>query len=360
MGFERLRVVNFRNLRDQELPLGAREVFLIGENGQGKSNLIEAIHLLCLGASFREKRDAALVRVSSQETALCGWYASADAGERQLALRIAPGRKRELRVNDKPVSDRRELLAEALCICFVQQDRDFVAGSPEDRRRFFDQTLVLSDLSFLDTLREYRSILKSRNLCLRENRDDLLDVYDEQLAARGLALIALREDLARQFDAVFFPLLTEITGGSQTVRIRYRPSWEALRGTDEVVARLAASRALDRKLGVTTSGPHRDTFSFVLAGREYAPIASTGQVRLCALALRIAQARFLAERTRRKPVLLFDDALLELDPARKRAFLSRFPVYEQAFFTFLPDEGFLAYRTPQTLMLTVKAGDFYR
>ncbi len=236
MGFERLRVVNFRNLRDQELSLGSREVFLIGENGQGKSNLIEAIHLLCLGASFREKRDAALVRVPSQETAVCGWYATADAGERQLALRIAPGRKRELRVNDKPVSDRRELLAEALCICFVQQDRDFVAGSPEDRRRFFDQTLVLSDLSFLDTLREYRSILKSRNLSLKENRDDLLDIYDQQLAARGLALVALRENLARQFDAVFFPLLTEITGGSQTVRIRYRPSWEGLQGADEVIA----------------------------------------------------------------------------------------------------------------------------
>ncbi len=360
MGFERLRVFNFRNLRDQEIALGSREIFLIGENGQGKSNLIEAIHLLCLGSSFREKRDAALVRDCQSETALHGRYGTEDRGDRQLSLRIVPGGRRELRVNDKPVSDRRELLSEVLCICFAQQDRDFVAGTPEDRRRFFDQTLVLSDLSFLDVLREYRTVLKARNICLREDRDDLLDVYDQQLAARGLALEELRQALVQSFDSVFSPLLSEVTGDPASVGIRYRPSWEGLSGVEEVTARLASSRGLDRRLGVTTSGPHRDLFSFVLGGREYAPVASTGQIRLCALALRIAQARYLAECSRRKPVLLFDDVLLELDPAKKRSFLARFPPYEQAFFTFLPDEGYLAYRTPETLMLTVRGGDFYR
>ena len=91
-------------------------------------------------------------------------------------------------MDDKTLADRRGLLSEVLCLCFVQQDMEFVVGSPEDRRRFFDQTLVLSDLSFLDALRSYRQVLKSRNLCLRENRDDLLDVYDAQLAAQGLIL----------------------------------------------------------------------------------------------------------------------------------------------------------------------------
>ncbi len=116
---------------------------------------------------------------------LRGQYSHATLGGRSLSLQLAPGGGKELRLNDKPLSERRELLSEVLCICFVQQDMDFVTGTPEDRRRFFDQTLVLSDLSFLDTLRDYRHVLKSRNLCLRENRDDLLDVYDAQLAAPG-------------------------------------------------------------------------------------------------------------------------------------------------------------------------------
>jgi DNA replication and repair protein RecF len=233
-----------------------------------------------------------------------------------------------------------------------------VTGTPEDKRRFFDQTLILSDLSFLDTLRDYRHVLKARNMCLRDNRDELLDVYDAQMAGVGLALQARRAELIREFDVVFAMLFREITGSDTAVSIRYRPSWENLPGTDAIMAHLAARRARDRLLGATTTGPHRDTCMYMQGGRDYCHFASTGQLRLCALVLRVAQARFLASRTRRLPVLLLDDVLLELDPDRKRAFLSRFPPYEQAFFTFLPDEGWQSYRTPDTLVLSVEQGDF--
>jgi DNA replication and repair protein RecF len=358
MGFESLRVYNFRNLKDRELDLGTREVFLVGENGQGKTNLLEAIHLISLGSSFRETRESALVRDPSLGMAIHGRHTAPGAGETSLSLQVTPGRRKEIRVNDKVLSERRDLLSEVLCICFVQQDMSFVIGSPEERRRFFDQTLVLSDISFVDSLRGYRQVVRSRNLCLKEGKDDLLDVYDAQLAALGLALQARRSELVREFDAAFVPLFQEITGSSEPVRIRYRPSWEGLHSTDEVMAHLAAQRGRDRLLGATTSGPHRDACTYVSAGRDYAHFASTGQLRLCALALRVAQARFLSERTGRKPVLLLDDVLLELDPVRKRAFVARFPPYEQAFFTFLPDEGWLSYRTPDTLVLTVQGGDF--
>jgi DNA replication and repair protein RecF len=360
MGFAGLRFFNFRNLKDAELALGAREIFLVGENGQGKTNLLEAVHLLCLGSSFREKHESALVRDPSSPAGLFGRYQSADAGV-SLSLLMAPGRAREMRLDEKPVADRRDLLAQVLCVCFVQQDMEFVAGPPEARRRFFDQTAVLSDLGFLETLRAYRQVLKARNLCLRESRDDLLDVYDQQLAALGLSIQARRGELVRDFDAVFSPLCREITGAAEEdgVRIRYRPSWETLRDAGEVCAHLGAQRERDRRLGVTCSGPHRDLCSYVLpGGRDYAPFASTGQLRLCALSLRVAQATFLAARTGRLPVLLLDDVLLELDPGRKRAFISRFPPYEQAFFTFLPDETWQSYATPGTLVLTVERGGF--
>ncbi len=360
MGFESLRVFNFRNLKDRELDLGARAVFLIGENGQGKTNLLEAINLISLGSSFRESRESAFVRDPAQAMAIHGRHSTPDAGDTSLSLQIAPGRRKEIRINDKVLSERRELLSEVLCICFVQQDMSFIVGSPEERRRFFDQTLVLSDLSFVDSLRGYRQVVRSRNLCLKEGRDDLLDVYDAQLAALGLALQGQRSELVREFDAVFDPLFREITGSDEPVRIRYRPSWEGLHSTDEVMAHLAAQRVRDRTIGATTSGPHRDACTYVYAGRDYAHFASTGQLRLCALALRVAQARFLSERTGRKPVLLLDDVLLELDPARKRAFVARFPPCEQAFFTFLPDEGWLSYRTSDTLVLTVQGGEFLR
>ena len=358
MGFERLRFYNFRNLKDQELDCGFREVFLVGENGQGKTNLLEAVHLLSLGSSFREKREAALVRDPSSPTGLSGRFAVAERGEKTLSLRIAAGQKKEFRVNDKALAERRDLLSEVLCIAFVQQDMDFVTGPPEDRRRFFDQTLILSDLSFLDCLRDYRRVLKARNLCLKENKDALLDVYDAQLSGLGLAVQGRRASLVAEFDAVFSPLFREITGSDTDLQVRYRPSWAGLAAVDDVMAHLAATRARDKLLGSTTSGPHRDACSYILGGRDYTHLASTGQLRLCALVLRVAQAQFLAARTGRRPVLLLDDVLLELDPGRKRAFIARFPPYEQAFFTFLPDESWQSFRTPDTLVLTVTQGDF--
>ena len=360
MGFEQLRFYNFRNLRDRELELGAREIFLVGENGQGKTNLLETVHLLSFGSSFREKKESAFARDPGVPVGLSARYSCVEAGEKTLSLQIQAGQRKEIRVNGKAVTDRRELLTEVLCVGLVQQDMDFITGPPEDRRRFFDQTLVLSDLSFLDSLRAYRQVLRSRNLCLKENRDDLLDVYDAQLAALGMTLQAHRTALLKEFDEVFSPLFQEIADTDHVVRIRYRPCWDGLGTTDDVLAHLASRRARDRLLGTTTSGPHRDACSYVASGKDYSHFASTGQLRLCALALRVAQARFLAQRTGRRPVLLLDDVLLELDPQRKKAFLSRFPPYEQAFFTFLPDESWQSFRTPDTMVLTVAKGDFVR
>ncbi len=358
MGFERLRFFIFRNLKDRELSLGAREIFLVGRNGQGKTNLLEAVHLLSLGSSFREKRDAALSRDPRESTGLFARYASPGAGEKTFSLQFSADHRKELRVDEKTLTDRRDLFSEVLCLCFVQQDMAFVAGSPEERRRFFDQTLVLSDLSFLDSLRGYRQVLKSRNLCLRENRDDLLDVFDAQLAAQGLVLQKRRADLVGEFDGIFRALLSEISGSAQEIEIRYRPSWEGLGTTDEVIGHLARRRERDRVFGATTSGPHRDLCSYLQEGRQYTHYASTGQLRLCALALRVAQARYLSGRSSRPPVLLVDDVLLELDPGKKSAFLARFPRYDQAFFTFLPDESWRSFRSADTLVLDVENGDF--
>jgi DNA replication and repair protein RecF len=358
MGFERLRFFNFRNLNDRVLDVGARKVFLVGENGQGKTNLLEAVHLLCMGSSFREKHESALSRDPAAATGLYGSFLSTDTGEKTISLQFAAGRKKEIRLNDKVLEDRRDLLSEVLCIAFVQQDMEFITGSPEDRRRFFDQTLILADLSYLDALRAYRQVLKARNLCLKDGSNELLDVYDEQLAGRGLAVQARRGELVRAFDAMFSPLFSAITGEAEGARISYRPSWSRLRGTEEVTAHLGAARARDRLLGATTSGPHRDSFSYLQNGKDYSRFASTGQQRLCALSLRVAQARFLEAATGRKPVLLLDDVLLELDPTRKRAFIDHLPQYEQAFFTFLPDESWQAFRTSDTLVLTVLAGEF--
>ncbi len=357
MGFERISFLNFRNLADREIGLGARRVLLVGENGQGKTNLLEAVYLLSVASSFRADGDAALLRDPVLPAALAGRHGRGDGPAVDLALRWEPGRHREVRVNGKAVNDRRELLDEVLCICFVQQDSDFVVGPPEARRRFFDQVLALAHPAWLAVFRDYRRVLRARGAALKAGAADVLDVLDQQMAPLGLELRQRREALVADFNAVFSPLVGGIMGGGHPVRIRYRPSWMDLDTVEAVTARLGADRARDLAFGTTTSGPHRDRFTCLVDGRDFAHFASTGQVRLCALALRVAQARFLAERTGRRPVLLLDDVLLELDPGRRQAFVERFPDFEQAFFTFLPGESQLSARSDDALVLGVRGGE---
>jgi DNA replication and repair protein RecF len=358
MGFTSVRFFNFRNLADRDLDLGAKEVFLIGENGQGKTNLIEVIYLLCVASSFRESRDLPFFRDPGSDVGLFGRYAGAVSDTRSLSVRIAPEKRKEIRLDEKLVSDRRELFENIHCICFVQQDMDFVDGPPEAKRRFFDQTSILSDPCFLDTLRKYRRVLLSRNFALKTRRTDLLEVYDAQLAPLGLEICARRARLAESFNRVFTPLISEISGWKKQVAIAYVPSWTSSWTPDEVLDLLMSRRARDLALGTTTTGPHRDSFRFTIGGGDFLPFASTGQMRLCALLLRVAQARFLTERTGKRPILLLDDVLLELDHNKRVSFLSLFPPYEQAFFTFLPDENFAPYRRDETLVLNVQNGEF--
>jgi len=223
-------------------------------------------------------------------------------------------------------------------VAFTHEDYQFVSGGPEFQRYFFDQTLSLFDVLYIDTLRHYRKILKVRNALVVQRFDPLvMDVYEQQLASTGLEITRLRRAAVESFNPLFSSLFAEISGLEGECRLRHLPSWKE--DEEEAVARrLAEGRDQDARLGFTASGPHRDRFAFQLGGRNFAEHASTGQVRLLSLLLRIAQATLSLEKTGRKPLLLLDDVLLELDGERRRRVLARLPAFEQAFFTFLPEQ----------------------
>lgn len=360
MGFSSLRFSNFRNLSDLELDVGARQVFLIGENGQGKTNLIEAIHLLCYASTFRDATDADMMRDRRIEASVAGAFLPESGYRRGISLRFAADRRKETRIDGKIVMDRRELFRQMLCIVFLPQDMEFICGSPDTRRRFFDQTLILSDILYLDLFRDYRKILKGRNALLKSGQGDLLDVFDAQLASLGLSIQRKRAEIVAGFNEEFGRLFRDVTGGEESVVIHYRPSWFECGDEDSILACLLRQRGKDLLLGTTTSGPHRDSYRYLWNGKDYARSASTGQMRLCSLILRVAQSRHLSFLLGKRPTLLIDDVLLELDPGKKKGFLSRFPEFDQAFFTFLPDEAYLSYRTDDTMLLHVEDGMFRR
>jgi len=355
MGFEQVRFYQFRNWGDEAVGLGrAREIVLTGANGQGKTNFLEGIYLLCYGSSFRTKNEKKLCRHGTQEFSARGQGAFSGQ-ETEVSVKMTPERK-EIVVNGEVIKDRKELVRRLPCVAFTHEDYQFVSGGPEFQRYFFDQTLSLFDVLYIDTLRHYRKILKIRNALLLQPFDPLvMEVYELQLATAGLEITRLRREAVDAINPLFSRLFSEISGLVGDCHLRHQPSWK---DDDQKVTlrRLQESRDQDARQGFTGAGPHRDRFTFQWGGRNFADHASTGQVRLLSLLLRIAQATLSLEKTGRRPLLLLDDVLLELDGERRRRVLSRLPAFEQAFFTFLPEQPLDWGSTTEPLRLRVDGG----
>ena len=367
MAFVSLKTALFRNLCDAQVDIQGKNVFLIGKNGQGKTNFLEALYYASYASSFRGVRDSELVRVGEKN---CSVTVTLEGPLNNEVTILYKDKKKQIILDNKQIGDRKELLSVAPCIIFCHEDMEFVSGSPERRRWFFDQSQSLWDQLYLDDLRNYRRVLKTRNNLLRSslNKKDvsganseiiaLLDALDPQLIAYGYELIKKRKVEAETFSRIFGPLYYQISG-LDDISIRYAPSWKE-DNPEYMAEELLKRREQDFSFGLSLSGPHRDRYIFTRKGREFTANASTGQRRLLALLLRIAQAHVFFEKTGKNPVLLLDDVLLELDGEKRQKFFSLMPDYDQGIFTFLPEEPYEHYRKNDTIIYHVNEGTFQR
>ena len=360
MAFVSVSYHEFRNIHGADLEVDAPVVFLVGENGQGKTNFIESIYLLCYGASFRTRKDARLINVGQDLAHVRGKTRDPEGISRDIAIKIFRQGRKEIRVDGRQVKDRMDLIENIPCIVFSHQDLSFITGTPEMGRRFFNQTLSLFDPLFVGLLRSYRKLLKSRNVLLKDKNHRLLSAYTRNLGEVGLQIQRRRQTVIEEFNKTFALLFARISGLEGETLIRYRSSWPNGASVEEVEEFLHRRQHRDFSFETTTAGPHRDRFILMHRGREFSHIASTGQTRLCSLILRVAQANFFSSKTGKRPVLLLDDVLLELDSAKRERFIQELPGFEQAFFTFLPDEQFRKYGSDDTLIYRVSGGKFQR
>lgn len=366
MAFERIRIAQFRNIAEAELELGAGNIFLLGENGQGKTNFLEALYVLSYGNSFRTHQDREIPMHGSSEFYLrADWSEVGSNAQEQISLRYSADGRKEIKLNDKILSDRKELVAHNPAVVFCHEDFAFASGIPEERRFFFDQCAGMLWLEYIDVLRAYRRVLKHRNMALKTDSVSLLDALDEQLARYGWELMAHRKDLVRLFVENFPDSYEKISQLGTKVSVQYIPSWSEDASIGEMIEDLKNRRGKDIEASTTLSGPHRDRWVFIWEGRNFSSFASTGQLRLASLILRIVQmqlyAQFCGVETPRYPVLLLDDVLLELDVTKRRRFFSLLPPRDsgaQAVFTFLPEEPWREYADPNTIVYRVSDGRF--
>ncbi|MDR0550678.1 MAG: DNA replication and repair protein RecF [Spirochaetaceae bacterium] len=358
MYFSSIRLYNFRNLCDDEISLKGKDIFLVGENAQGKSNFLESLYFCSFASSFRGAKDAGLIRNGEKNCAVSAHLE--DSPDKNIQIKIENGKKQIL-IDEKRCEDRKRLLSVIPSIIFCHEDMEFVRGGQERRRWFFDQNRSLYDGVYLDELRRYKRILKTRNAVLKEIREtgdlskqEILEILDPQLVECGLNLIKKRNEEISLFSDIFNLYYKEIAN-IENIYIQYKTSWHDS-SIDTVLEHIKQKRDTEIKLSVTLSGPHRDKYIFMRDANEFDTNASTGQRRLLALLLRLAQARRFLSMTGNKPVLLLDDVLLELDGKKREKFLKMLPDYGQAFYTFLPEEPYQNYLKEDTKVFFVNGG----
>ena len=369
---------NFRNLKNDTIDLSNREVYFVGENGQGKSNILESLYYAAYGISFRTHIDSQIVKKGEKDFSINAFYKNEKETSTKISVIFENGKKR-IEKDGRKIQDRKELINTIPCILFCHDDMRFATGEPESRRFFIDQSLTLYDNLYIDDLRNYKKVLKSRNQILKNKQYDMLDVYDLQLVQYGLIVQQKRKKAIFQFNQIFGKIYEEISG-IEGVSISYEPSWKAqisqnvdnsvqnssdfaeknfFPASQDIIQLLLSRRDSDKALETTLSGPHRDKITFIKDNHPFVQIASTGQCRLISLLLRVAQAIYYTRATGLKPVLLMDDVLLELDPDKRTKLTAMLPEYEQLFCTFLPGEPYERYMHDTTKVYKINKGDWY-
>jgi len=369
MAFRRASFFSFRNLQDAEIDIDAERVFLVGENGQGKTNFLEALYYLCYGSSFRGHQDSLIPREGADGFSLKGaWTGSSSGGylDEEISIRVDGGVK-DIKLNGKTLKDRKDLVFHNPAVVFCHEDFSFAAGDPERRRFFFDQCAGMLSLSYIETLRSYKKVLKQRNAALKEGMTELLEALDPQYVRYGLDLMTERAKIHGIFQKIFPELFEQVSRLGRRVDLEYQPNWPISVKYEEALVLVEARREGDLQLGTTRSGPHRDKWNFLQGKELFTETASTGQLRLISLILRIVEARSHAAYAKTTlggpawPVLLLDDVLLELDVGKRRRFLELLPGKgdgAQSFFTFLPEEPWTEYASRDTIVYKVSDGRF--
>ena len=327
MTVKHLWLTDFRNHREVDLSLDSGVTVVVGMNGQGKTNLIEALAWLARGTSFRGAPTEAMVRNGADRAIV---RAEVDTKGRTVLLEaeLAMSGKNRIQVNRQRVNRLRDLLGHFRTTVFGPDDLRLIKGGPRNRRGWIDDLLVDLHPGNHALRGDLDRILRQRNTLLKQSRgratpdvETTLDVWDAQLIEVGERLASARREVLAVLVPEVEVLMGALTGGRSRMNMEVVDQWSS-KGLE---AALETARPDDLKRGVTTVGPHRDEILFSLDDMPARTHASQGEQRSIVLALRLAGHRLVADRTGSEPVVLLDDVFSELDAGRCGALVGLLP-----------------------------------
>jgi DNA replication and repair protein RecF len=346
MFLQNIRLKNFRNHCDSYLEFGEKTNVILGENGEGKTNLLEAISYISLTKSFYASGDAVVVLIGSEifEIEASILTDNKISNKVHIGYNEKTGEK-VYNLNKKRMEPFSSIIGKFPLVFLSPDNSNITFGGPSERRKFLDLVISQSNLPYFEVLSEYRKVVRHRNKILsdlkisRSFSFELLEAWNEQLIKLGSKLINKRNEFINEFKDYIFASYQDLVNTEEVPSIEYAPSFEldvdiSLESISEKFkSQLASQTNNEMRLGTTLVGPHRDEVIFKLNDLDLRSFASQGQHKTFLVALKIGEFFYLKERCKEKPLFLLDDVFAELDEQRSKHLLKLIESLSQTFIT---------------------------
>lgn len=321
MVIQSVELENFRNYPHLGLELDRGINIFFGDNAQGKTNLLEAVYVGCTSKSHKGVKDRELIRFGEEEAHIKLCLEKQEVNWR-IDMHLRKNKAKGIALNGVPIRRASELFGIAHLVFFSPEDLGIIKNGPAERRRFLDVELCQLNRLYTHQLISYNRIMNQKNKLLKEaafqaELPDMLEIYNEQLAKYGTALIQMRETFLKQLSGLVQDLHASLTGSREQLQMRYEKNVES----DNFQIALKKAKAQELKQRVCLVGPHRDDIAFSINGIDIRHFGSQGQQRTAALSLKLSEIKLVEAVTGDKPVLLLDDVLSELDRSRQTLLL---------------------------------------
>lgn len=357
MRINEIRLNNFRNYGSLKVRFDKRINVLIGENAQGKTNLLEAISFLSTVRSFRVKDESDLIKKDCDIARIEGLITSS-SGEKRLTALITPTGK-SLLIHKTPVKKTSEFIGQCNAVLFTPADMDFFEASPKIRRRMMDVELSKLSSVYMESLNQYAKLLKERNAYLKQEKPDMhyLETLGEQLIRLQIPIIESRKEFLDFITKRISALFCQFTGEEHIVSVKYDSEFESYdRLYEQLKTKMEASLRRDLAFKITHVGIHRDDAKFLLNDIDVSSFASQGQKRMLILALKMAILEFIVSKISTYPILLLDDVFSELDIKKKERFAMLLPKDVQILITATEISEINGWSTSEIGVFVVKDG----
>ncbi|MDU4884524.1 DNA replication/repair protein RecF [uncultured Clostridium sp.] len=324
MFIKRLQMLNYRNYNVLDISLGPHVNVFMGDNAQGKTNILEGIYYCAFARSHRTSKDRELINWNS-DNALLSVTVGRERLDKRIDISILKDGKKAIQINKIKIKKIGELFGNFNVVMFSPEDLKIIKDSPGVRRKFIDMELCQLNPKYYYNLVQYNKVLNERNSILR-NRNinkDILDVYDMQLVEFGYNIIIDRLEYIQKLNKYSTKIHSDITSGKEKIEFKYISTIKDLENIKEnFYSLLEKNRSRDCERGITSIGPHRDDFTVLINDIDTKSYGSQGQQRTAVLTIKFSSLKIIKELTGEHPVLLLDDVLSELDFSRKRYILS--------------------------------------